>query len=432
MASKPLRVGLAGLGTVGAGVITLLERNADLVARRANRSIVVTAVSARDRSRNRGVDLSRRAWEDNAPDLAAREDVDVVVELIGGSDGPALATARSAFKAGKGFVTANKAMLAHHGRDLAAQAEAAGVALKFEAAVGGGIPVIKGMREGLAANTIEGVYGILNGTCNFILTVMERDGTAFGQVLADAQALGYAEADPSFDIDGIDAAHKLSILAALAYGARPAFEAIHVEGIRAITPVDIDYARTLGYRIKLIGQARLEGDALFQRVGPALVPLAHPLAAVNDSLNAVVAEGDFVGRMLFQGRGAGAGPTASAVVADLIDVARGEWGPAFAMPASALSRFAVADTAAHVGRFYVRLTVEDRPGVLAAITAILRDVAVSVESVIQRGQDAATGGVYFVLTTHRTTQGAVTQAAEQLAALPSVLSAPTVLAIMEL
>jgi homoserine dehydrogenase len=431
MASKPLRVGLAGLGTVGAGVLQLLADNADLVQRRAARQVVVTAVSARDRARDRGVATANLGWEDNAVDLAARDDVDVVVELIGGSDGPALALAKATIAAGKGFVTANKAMLAYHGLELAAKAEQAGVALKFEAAVGGGIPVIKGMREGLAANQLTAIYGILNGTCNYILSTMEKDGRDFGPVLAEAQALGYAEADPSFDVDGVDAAHKLSILAALGFGTQPHLEGVAIQGIRMVSSVDIDYARTLGYRIKLIGSARVEAGAVQQRVAPALVPHAHPLASVMDSLNAVVAEGNFVGRMLFQGRGAGAGPTASAVVADLIDVARGEWGPGFGTPAADLTPPAP-DASDHTGRFYVRLTVADRPGVLAELTAILRDATVSIESVIQRGHDGATGGVYFVLTTHEVAQGAIADAVKRFGTLDSVLAAPVVLGIMDL
>ncbi|HEY4548257.1 MAG TPA: homoserine dehydrogenase [Pedomonas sp.] len=430
MSDKPLRVGLAGLGTVGAGLVKLLADNAELVSRRANRPIVITAVSARDRTRDRGVDLSGFGWEDNAVDLAARDDVDTVVELIGGADGPALALARSALGAGKGFVTANKAMLAHHGMELAALAESTNAPLKFEAAVAGGIPVIKGMRDGLSGNRVQAVYGILNGTCNFILTAMERDGKPFADVLKEAQALGYAEADPTFDIDGIDAAHKLSILSSLAFGTKINFKGVSTCGIRSVAPADIDYASVLGYRIRLIGMARQEDGGLFQRVHPCLVPVNHPLAHVTDSLNAVVAEGNYVGRLLFQGRGAGEGPTASAVAADLVDVARGEFGPAFAMPAGSLSDVPAADPASHVGRYYIRLTVVDRPGVLAELTAILRDLSVSVESLIQRG-GAPDGAVYFVLTTHAGPQQAVTEALARISALDSVTTEPVMMHILD-
>jgi homoserine dehydrogenase len=428
--TQPLRVGLAGLGTVGGGVIKILDTNAALIERRANRPIEVVAISARDRSRERGIDLSRFAWVDDATQLAARDDVDVVVELIGGADGPALTLARETLDAGKSFVTANKAMLAHHGLELAGLAEIKGAALKYEAAVAGGIPVIKGLREGAAANVIERIYGILNGTCNYILSRMEAERLPFGEVLADAQRLGFAEADPSFDIDGIDAAHKLSILASLAFGARVDFPHVACEGIRAVESADIDHAAALGFRIKLIGLAAAEGGALFQRVHPCLVSLKHPLAHVDGSLNAVVAEGNFVGRLLFQGRGAGEGPTASAVVADLIDVARGEVGPAFAMPAARLSKLPPADQLAHEGRFYLRLTVADRPGVLAEITAALRDAGVSIESLIQRGV-AANGGVYVVMVTHSAVERQVRAALSALAGSDSLTGAPMMMHILD-
>ncbi len=306
--AEALRVALAGLGTVGSGVIRVLEANRALIERRAGRAIEVVAVSARDRAKDRGVDISQFQWVDDTVALADAG-ADVVVELVGGADGPALALARATLARGKGFVTANKAMLAHHGLELADAAEKAGVPLKFEAAVAGGIPVIKGLREGAAANEIARVQGILNGTCNFILSKMEAEARDFGDVLAEAQALGYAEADPSFDIDGVDAAHKLSILASLAFGTRPAFGDVVIRGIRQVIAGDIAEAAALGYRIRLIGQAELGAGGLFQRVEPQLVPQNHPLAHVTGSTNAVVAEGNFVGRLLFQGAGAGDGPT---------------------------------------------------------------------------------------------------------------------------
>jgi len=428
--SEPLRIALAGLGTVGGGVVRLIETNAELIARRAGRPIMITAISARNRGKDRGFDTTRYAWEDDMVILGERDDVDVVVELVGGADGPALALARTTFEAGKGLVTANKAMLAHHGLELAAQAERHAAPLKYEAAVAGGIPVIKGLREGAAANEIARIYGILNGTCNYILSRMEAEQLPFAAVLADAQAQGYAEADPSFDIDGIDAAHKLSILAALAFGSRIDFAAVAVEGIRAIEPADIDHAATLGFRIKLIGLASAEGNALFQRVHPCLVPFAHPLAHVDGALNAVVAEGNFVGRLLFQGRGAGEGPTASAVVADLIDVARGEVGPAFAMPTARLLPLPAADASAHEGRFYLRLTVADRPGVLAELTAALAAAGVSIESLIQRGH-SVNGGVYVVMVTHRSRQSAIDAALARMASSNSVTAPPMMLHILD-
>lgn len=421
--TQPLRIALAGLGTVGGGVVKLLDQNRDLIARRAGRSIEVVAVSARDRHRNRGFDLTRFGWEDDAAALAGRDDVDVIVELIGGADGPALTLARNALAAGKGVVTANKAMLAYHGHELAAAAEAARAPLKFEAAVAGGIPVIKGLREGAAANVLNRVSGILNGTCNFILSKMEAEGRDFAEVLAEAQALGFAEADPSFDIDGIDAAHKLAILAALAFGHRPAFDQVQVTGIRHLLAADIAEAAALGFRIRLLGIAEDGPGGLFQRVHPHLVPLDHPLAHVTGATNAVVADGDFVGRLLFQGPGAGEGPTASAVVADLIDVARGEAGPAFAMPAAELTEARPADTGNRRGRSYLRFAVADRVGVLAEIAAAMRDGGVSIESLIQRGV-TADGAALVAIVTHEGPESCVAAALERLRGSPSLLGEP--------
>ena len=426
----PLRIALAGLGTVGGGVIRLLDANRDLITRRAGRPIEVVAVSARDRSKDRGIDLSRFAWVDDTAALAAHERADVVVELIGGSDGPALTLARTALQAGKGVVTANKAMLAHHGLELARTAEAGGIPLKFEAAVAGGVPVVKGLRDGAAANEIARVYGILNGTCNFILSKMEAEARDFADVLAEAQALGYAEADPSFDIDGIDAAHKLSLLASIAFGTVPAFDQVDALGVRRVIAADIAEAAALGYKVRLVGVAEAGPYGLFQRVHPHLVPLDHPLAHVTGSLNAVVAEGNFVGRLFFQGAGAGDGPTASAVVADLIDIARGENGPAFAMPADVLVAAEKADSGERRGRAYLRFTVEDRVGVLAEIAAAMRDAGVSIESLMQRGgQDD--GAVLVVIVTHEGPERCVAQALEKLRGSPSLTGAPLWMHILE-
>ena len=427
---KPLRIALAGLGTVGGGVVRLLDENGELIARRAGRPIEVVAVSARDRAKDRGFDLSRFRWVDDTGALATLEDVDVVVELIGGADGPALSLARNSIAAGRPFVTANKAMIAHHGLELAEAAEAQGVALKYEASVAGGIPVIKGLREGAAANELAHVYGILNGTCNYILSTMEAEGRDFAEVLKEAQALGYAEADPSFDIDGVDTAHKLSILASLAFGTRLAFDSVAITGIRHVLAADIAEAAALGVRIRLLGYAETRADGLFQRVHPHLVPLDHPLAHVSGSLNAVVAEGNFVGRLLFQGRGAGDGPTASAVVADLIDIARGEYGPAFAMPVTALSEQPTADMGARIGRVYLRFTVEDKVGVLAEIAAAMRDSGVSIESLIQRGVQGD-GSVLVAIVTHDCPERNVVQALERLQGTTSIRGKPMLMHILE-
>ncbi|AMK24526.1 homoserine dehydrogenase [Sphingobium sp. SJ10-10] len=431
----PLRVALVGLGTVGGGVIRLLQTNADLIARRAGCPIQIVAISARDRNKDRGVDLSPYEWVDDMTTLATRDDIDVVVELIGGADGPALTLARQCLTVGKPFVTANKAMLAHHGLDLAGLAEKAGVALKYEAAVAGGIPVIKGMREGAAANEISRVYGILNGTCNYILTTMEKakesgNPRGFDEVLKEAQELGYAEADPSFDIDGVDAAHKLTILASLAFGTELDFDAVATTGIRHVIAADIAEAAALGYRIRLVGMAENGPEGLFQRVHPMLVPLDHPLAHVDGSLNAVVAEGNFVGRLFFQGRGAGDGPTASAVVADLIDVARDEYGDALAMPVAALAQQKPADAGKRVGRAYLRFKVQDRPGVLAEIAAATRDAGVSIESMIQRGANQA-DGVLVAIVTHAGEERCVLDTLNRLAGSESLLQTPMVMHILD-
>ncbi len=426
----PLRIAVAGLGTVGVGVIRLLEANADLIARRAGRSIEVVAVSARNRHKDRGINMARYRWEDDMDDLAALPDVDAVVELVGGSDGPALTLARNTLKRGKALVTANKAMIAHHGMELARIADAADIPLKFEAAVAGGIPVIKALREGASANHIAKVYGILNGTCNFILTKMESEGRDFADVLAEAQAKGFAEADPSFDIDGVDAAHKLSILAAMCFGTTLDFGAVATTGIRDVLAADIREAQALGYRVRLIGMAEQTDQGMAQSVQPCLVHQDHPLGYVPGSLNAVVAEGNFVGRLFFEGAGAGDGPTASAVVADIIDVARDEYGPAFAMPVDQLDQATPADPGARHGKSYVRLLVEDRTGVLAEIAIAMRDSGVSVESFIQRGtQD---GAALIAMVTHEGAASAVHAAADRLAASPHLLGRPMVMPILAL
>ena len=426
-----LRIGVAGLGTVGVGTVRLLAEHADLLAQRCGRRLEVAAVSARERNRDRGVDVSAARWYDDAQGLAADADIDVVVELIGGADGVALDLCRAAIKAGKHVVTANKALIAGHGSELAALAESAGVALGYEAAVGGGIPIVKALREGLAANRVDRVYGILNGTCNYILSAMRESGRDFAEVLAEAQRLGYAEADPGFDVDGVDSAHKLAILASLAFGCRLDFDAVHIEGIRHISPLDIDYALELGYHIKLLGIAGLTERGLEQRVHPCMVSVDVPIAHVDGVFNAVVAEGDFVDRTMFSGRGAGAGPTASAVVADLADIARNRILPVFGIPASELAEIPAAPMENHFGAYYIRLMVVDRPGVMADVTAALRDAEVSVEALIQRGRNPG-DVVPVVLTTHETEERAMRQALSRIGELDTVLEAPHMIRIEQL
>lgn len=436
--AAPLRIALAGLGTVGGGVIRLIETNAALITRRAGRPIEIVAVSARDRNKDRGVDLSRYAWEDDMTAMAARDDVDAVVELVGGADGPALTLARNAIQHGKSLVTANKAMIAHHGLELAELTEKAKVALKFEAAVAGGVPVIKGLREGAAANNIDRLYGILNGTCNFILSTMEDTGRGFADVLAEAQAKGYAEADPSFDVEGTDAAHKLAILSAIAFGTRIDFASVDTNGITRIQAADIAQADALGYVIRLIGVAEVDGEGgqrrLFQRVQPHLVPFDHPLAHVDGATNAVVAEGNFSGRLLFQGAGAGDGPTASAVVADLIDIARGdlggEAGAPFSIQVSEMETMAPASSDHRLSRAYIRFMVADRPGVLAEITAALRDAGVSIESLIQKGRHEEGGEVLVAMVTHESPESRVREALRLLDGSASLADQPLVMQIL--
>jgi len=426
--SAPLRIAIAGLGTVGAGTLALLARNADLLRERCGRPLAVTAVSARARGRDRGVPLDGMAWYDDAVEMAREADAEVVVELIGGSDGVARAVIEAALERRRHVVTANKALLALHGTELALKAERAGVALSYEASVAGGIPIVKALREGLAANRIERVYGILNGTCNYILTDMRRHEREFAAALADAQRLGYAEADPGIDVDGVDAAHKLAILASLAFGTRVDFGGVYREGIRHVSPLDIAYAEELKYRIKLIGSARLTRHGLEQRVHPCMVSLETPLAHVEGVLNAVVAKGDFVETTEYEGRGAGAGPTASAVVADLMDIAIGRRTPTFGVPASELKAAPRAPMERHTGAYYIRLMVVDRPGVIADVAAALRDQAVSMEAMIQRAR-APDEPVPVVLTTHETEEARMTRALSEIARLDTVREPPRMIRI---
>ena len=425
--TEPLRIGIAGLGTVGAGVVELLARHGGMLARRCGRELKVVAVSARDRGRDRGIDLGACRWVDDAGALAGDPDIDVVVELIGG-EGVAGALIEDAIAAGKSVVTANKALIARRGTDLARAAEERGVTLAFEAAVAGGIPILKAVRESLAGNRIARVYGILNGTCNYILTAMQESGAEFDEVLAEAQALGYAEEDPGLDIDGIDAAHKLAILTGMAFGCEVDFDAVHVEGIRDVTPTDIAFAAELGYRIKLLAIARETGHGIEQRVHPCMVRADTPIAYVGGVFNAVVVEGDHVDRAVFEGRGAGAGPTASAVVADLIDIARGLRAPTFAVPATDLVEARHAAIEHHRGPYYIRLQVVDRPGVLADIAAILRDERVSIESLLQHGRSPEEP-VPVVLTVHDTEERSMSAALAKIDRLDTVLEPPHLIRI---
>ncbi len=426
--STALRIGIAGLGTVGQGTISILRENAKQIAARCGKTIEIVAASARDASKKRDISLEGIRIESDAMALATASDVDLVVELIGGHEGIAKQLVETAIANGKHVVTANKALIAHHGLALAKAAEAKGVVLAFEAAVAGGIPIIAGLRQGLSANKIRRVSGILNGTCNFILTTMARDGRDYDDVFGEAVNLGYVEADPSLDIDGIDAAHKVSILAALAFGTAPDFARVHAEGIRRITLLDIETAANFGYAIKLLGLAEYDNGELSQRVQPCLVPLASPLAAVSGSFNAVQVEGDAVGRVVFEGRGAGGGPTGSAVVSDIISIARGDTFPPFTVPAAELKAAKPADAGAHRGRYYLRLSLKDEPGVLAEFTRAFAEADISVHSITQRAAIPGHSAQVIVIT-HDTNEASVAKAATAISKLPVSVAAPVVLRI---
>ncbi len=424
--SSPFRVALAGLGTVGGGTVRLLREQAELIEKRVGRRVDLVAASALEKPP--GLDLSGVRWFADAVTMAAEAEADLVIELIGGAHGIALKVCETALTAGKHVVTANKAMLAYHGADLAALAESKGVFLGFEASVAGGIPVIKVLREGLAANRITEVHGILNGTCNYILSRMRQDKMEFSAALDEAQGLGYAEADPATDIDGIDAAHKVAILASVAFGCPVRFAPANVEGIRHVSAMDIKYAELLGYRIKLLGIARRSGTVLEQRVHPALVPVDAPIASVEGVFNAVAVVGDFVDKVMLVGRGAGAAPTASAVVADVIDVAAGRASFAFGVPVALLDAIEPAPLSVRAGAYYLRLMVRDHVGVLAAVAQALSGAGVSIAKVFQ---DERSPGekVPVVLITHDTEESSMQAALKTIGAHPALLEPPRMIRI---
>jgi len=380
----PLKVGIAGLGTVGAEVVRLIETQARTLSARCGRAVRVTAVTARSKAKKRGLDLADVAWAKTPLDLAADPDVDCFVELMGGAGEPALSAIEAALKAGKSVVTANKALIAKHGVRLARIAEQQGGALNFEAAVGAAIPVVKTLREGLAATAIDRVYGILNGTCNYILTRMEQEGLSFDACLKDAQRLGYAETDPSFDIDGDDTAHKLAILASLAFGTKVAQSAVYVEGISSITPEDLRAASDLGYRVKLLGVAVRTAKGIEQRVHPTMVPKSSSIAQVMGVTNAVTIDGLGIPPITLVGPGAGGAATASAVVADIADVARGIRAAPFGRPVDRLNETAKAPMERHEGGYYIRLMARDHAGTAATIATRLAEQKISIESIVQR------------------------------------------------
>ena len=420
------RIGLAGLGTVGQGLLDLLSARPDYPP--AGVRIEVAGVCARSRSAPRSADISAYPWFDDPVALATAPGVDIFVELIGGSDGPAKAAVEAALNAGKAVVTANKALIAHHGLELARLAERKGAPLLFEAAVMGGTPAVKLLREGLVGDEVLSVAGILNGTCNYILSQMEESGRDFADVLADAQRLGYAEADPTMDVGGFDAAHKIAILAALAFNGAPNFAAASVEGIEAVERIDIQLAKELGFRIKLIASAERGANGASVQVAPALVPLDHPLAGAGGALNALFIEGRKTGRLFLQGAGAGAGPTATAVAADIADVVAALDRPVFQRPAEHLEALAAADRAGQASRVYLRLIVRDRPGVLAHVTEALARASVSIDSFLQHPV-GPTGMVPIVLTTQPASEAAIRDAVQHISEIDAVVEAPRTIRI---
>lgn len=432
-----LKIGIAGLGTVGAALFRIVTSRHNLLADICGREIVITAVCARDRSRDRGINLENVAWFDDPVAMARDADIDVLVELVGGEGDPALAAATAALTAGRHVVTANKAMLARHGVELARLAEANGVLLNFEAAVAGGIPVIKAMRESLTGNAVTRIYGILNGTCNYILTRMQRDNMGFAECLAEAQRLGYAEADPAFDIEGNDTAHKLSILTSLAFGTQIAADEVYIEGITNISIDDIHAADELGYRIKLLGVAQRTDTGIEQRVHPTMVPKTSAIARIDGVLNAVAIDADVVGEVVLAGPGAGGNATASAVLADVADIARDIRVPVLGQPVAGLAPYKAAGMRMHEGGYYIRLAVYDRPGAFAEIARIMAVESISLESIMQRDRAGAKAGEAgapqpVTLITYETTEAAVKRALATISAQNVIAGTPQMIRIEKL
>ena len=393
--TKPLRLGIAGLGTVGVGVIKIIQNKLSLLEARTGKQILISAVTAKSKTKDRGIDLSSYQWERDPVSLANREDIDVFIELIGGHEGAAKEAVEIAISKGKNVVTANKALLAHHGHELALKAEENGSILRFEAAVAGGIPVIKSLTEGLAGNSINRIMGVMNGTCNYILTRMESSGLSYEEVFSEANELGYLEADPNLDIGGIDAAHKLSILSSIAFGTEVNFNGVELDGIDKITINDIHQAADMGFRIKLLGVSQMTSSGLEQRMSPCLIPTASPLGQLEGGTNMIVIEGDQVGQIVLRGAGAGEGPTASAVVSDIADLARGISLATFGQPAKTLKKVSSSKSQTPAP-YYLRMLLHDEPGALAKITKILSQFNVSIDRMRQYGHEDENAPVLIV------------------------------------
>lgn len=429
--TETFKVALAGLGTVGGGVVKLLREQSDLLEKRTGRKIKLTAVSDLNQQKLLELGLLGEAdYYKDALEMVRKADADLVVELIGGANGIAYQVCLESLKQGKAFVTANKAMIAHHGNELAKLTEEKGLFFGYEAAVAGGIPIIKSMREGFVGNQVSEVYGILNGTCNYILTVMRETGKPFDEVLSDAQKLGYAEADPSFDIDGIDTAHKTCILGALAFGMPINLDALNIEGIRHISALDIAFAEELGFRIKLLGVGRRSEQGVSLNVYPCMIPQTSEIAHVDGVFNAVITEGDFVGHSMLVGRGAGERPTASAVVSDIADAATGRKLPLLTVKNDEIKALPIVPLSEREGEYYLRLEVRDEPGVIAQIAKILGDEQVSISSMIQRGQTQ--WSVPLMMTLHRAKEARVTAALAKIEDLSAVLKKPCLIRIERL
>jgi len=427
---KPINVGLLGIGTVGSGTWTVLTRNAEEITRRAGHPIRITAVADRNTERARTIVGDAARVTADAFELVRDPDIDIIVELIGGY-GIARELVLAAIENGKHVVTANKALLAVHGKEIFAAAQAKGVTVAFEAAVAGGIPIIKALREGLSANRIQWVAGIINGTTNFILTEMRDKGLSFADVLKEAQALGYAEADPTFDIEGIDAAHKITIMSAIAFGIPVQFDKAYIEGITKLDAVDIKYAERLGYRIKLLGIARRREQGVELRVHPTLIPTRRLIANVEGAMNAVLVQGDAVGATLYYGKGAGAEPTASAVIADLVDVARMHSAPVenrvphLAFQADQLVDLPILPIEEVQSAYYLRMRVEDKTGVLADITRILADGKISIDAMLQREPGDGESQTDIILLTHTAIEGQVNKAIQSIESLKTIVGKVT-------
>ncbi|MBB2794383.1 homoserine dehydrogenase [Rhizobium phaseoli] len=430
-----LKIGIAGLGTVGASLVRIIQQKSNELAVTCGRPITITAVSARDKTRDRGIDLSCVTWFDRPEDLAEKGDIDVFVELMGGAEGPANVSVRTALQRGLHVVTANKALLAYHGVELATIAEEKGSLLNFEAAVAGGIPVIKALRESLTGNAVSRIYGIMNGTCNYILTKMEKEGLSFAECLKEAQRLGYAEADPAFDIEGNDTAHKLAILTTLAFGNRIAADDIYLEGITNISIEDINAAAELGYRIKLLGVAQRTDTGIEQRVHPTMVPVDSVIAQVDGVTNAVAIESDVLGELLMVGPGAGGNATASSVLGDIADIAKSQPGaqrvPALGHPAKALEPYRKAQMQSHEGGYFIRLTVLDRTGVFASVATRMAENHISLESIVQRSKQhlAPSHHQTIILVTHATMEESVRKAVASIKSEGYLFGEPQVIRI---